>query len=234
VARAADRVFQSVGQAVSGAIFGGGGGRSFAQANLNLFNAKQQVRSLKESLRQGQISYQKFALRMQVQQEKIQKRQQQLNDSMQSGFAQAAESMVSAFKQVAKQLIAQITAVVVKMAVLTALTAAFGISSGGFLGSVVSNLGGGAFLDSAADGGTVRSSGLAVIHKGEEIVPAQTVDTLRSLTQPATPSVQPAMAAGAGMNITVSVQGETTTSGRDIKTTYDTTSQVQRRQGRKS
>ncbi|WP_251961574.1 hypothetical protein [Salinibacter ruber] len=233
VARSADRVFDALGEAVSGAIFGGGGGRSTAQAELNLFNAKEQMSSLRKTLRKGNISYRKFALRMKVQQNKIQKRQEQLNDSMQSGFAQAAESMVSAFKKVAKQLIAEITAVVAKMAVLKAITSAFSIGSGGFLGSVIGNLGGGAFLDSGASGGMVKQSGLAVIHENEQIMNAETVSALGDLLQPSTPSAQPAMTGGGGMEVTVNVTGETTTDGRDLKTSYDKTARIQRRKGRK-
>jgi len=231
VARSADRLFQSIGQSLSGALFGSGGGPGEAQSRLDLFNARQQMRTLRQSLRQGQISYREFQLRIRVQQRRIQQRQEQLNEAMDSGFVDAAESMLDAFKRIAQQLIAEILGVIAKMAVLKALTSAFGISSGGFLGGVISNLGGGAFLDSAAEGGTVAQSGLAVIHEGEEIVPSQTVDTLKGLVDPATPPAQPA-AAAAGMDITVQVQGETTTDGRDIKTTYDTETQIQRRKGR--
>jgi 2C-methyl-D-erythritol 2,4-cyclodiphosphate synthase len=216
VARSADRAFQAIGDAFSSAIFGGGGGNSTAQSKLNLFNAKEQITSLRETLRKGNISYRKFAIRMKVQQNKVQKRQEQLNNAMQSGFAKAAESMLSAFKQVAKQLIAEITAVMAKMAVLKAITAAFEIGSGGFLGSVISNLGGGAFLDSGASGGMVKQSGLAVIHEDEQIMNAETVSMLDNLLQPSTPNAQPAMTGGANMNITVNVTGKTTTDGRDL------------------
>jgi len=138
----------------------------------------------------------------------------------------------SAAKKAVKSIISQLAALAAKMAVLKALTSVLSISSGGFLGSVVSSLGGGAFLDSGASGGTVKQDGLAVIHEGEEIVPKETVGTLKSMLQPATPSVQPA-AMGGGMNITVSVQGETRTDGRDLKTAYDQTTRVQRRKGRR-
>ncbi|MCS4087305.1 dGTP triphosphohydrolase [Salinibacter ruber] len=236
VARSADRVFNALGQGISDAIFGGGSGRSTAQARLNLFNAKEQVRSLRESLRKGNLSYRNFQLKMAAQQNKIQQRQEQLNDSMQSGFAQAAESMVGAFQKVAKQLIAEITAVIAKMAVLKAVTMIPGLGqAGGFAGAVISNLGGGAFLepDSGASGGMVKQSGLAVIHENEQIMNAETVSMLDSLLQPSTPSAQPAAGAGGGMNVTVQVQGETTTDGRDLKTAYDQTTRIQRRKGRR-
>ncbi|MCS3707179.1 uncharacterized Zn finger protein (UPF0148 family) [Salinibacter ruber] len=236
VARSADRVFNALGEAVSGAIFGGGSGPGEAQARLNLFNAKEQVRSLRKSLRKGNLSYRNFQLKMAAQQNKIQRRQEQLNDSMQSGFAQAAESMVGAFQKVAKQLIAEITAVIAKMAVLKAVTMIPGLGqAGGFAGAVISNLGGGAFLepDSGASGGMVKQSGLAVIHENEQILNADTVSMLGDLLQPSTPSAQPAMTGGGGMNVTVNVTGQTTTDGRDLKTAYDQTSRIQRRKGRR-
>jgi hypothetical protein len=241
VARSADRLFQQLGKSVSDAIFGGGGGPGKAQSKLQLFNAKKQMRSLKESLRQGQISYREFRLRMQAQQKKIQKRQEQLNDAMKSGFAKAADLMVQAFKQAARQLIAEITAVIAKMAVLKAITSAFEISSGGFGGALISNLGGSAFLDSGASGGMVKQSGLAVIHEDEQIVNAETVGmmqdlmtSVQSLIQPAMPAPQQVAAGAGAMNITVNVQGERRTDGRDLKTTYDTTTQIQRRKGHSS
>jgi len=238
VARSADRLFQSIGDAFAGAIFGGGGGPGEAQSRLDLFNAREQMRTLRQSLQQGQISFREFQLRVRVQQRRIQARQEQLNEAMDSGFVDAAESMLSAFKQIAQQLIAEITAVIAKMAVLKLLVDGFSIGSGGFLGGVISNLGGGVFFDSGATGGSVESSGLAEIHQDENIVPASTVETLstlttdlQSLTRPATPTAQTA-AAGAGMNITVQVEGQTTTDGRDLKTAYDTTTRVERRKGR--
>jgi archaellum component FlaC len=230
IARSADRVFQALGQGFSDAIFGQGKGKGKAQAKLNLFNARDQVKEMQRALKSGQISHKKFALSIGAQKKKIQERQEELNETMEGGFAKAADTMVSAFKKAGKQLIAEITAVIAKMAVLKAITSAFSISSGGFLGSVISNLGGGAFLDGAAEGGTVKQSGLAVIHQGEEIVPSDTVSTLESLVQPATPQVAPAGAGG--MDIKVEVQGETTTSGEDLKTTYDTATRIQRRKGR--
>jgi hypothetical protein len=179
---------------------------------------------------------------MKTRQNAIQKRQEQLNDAMKSGFAQAAESMLGAFKQVAKQLIAEITAVIAKMLALKAITTAFTISSGSFAGTVISNLGGSAFLDSGASGGMVKESGLAVIHEDEQIVNAETVGMMQdlmanvqSLTQPVMPNVQSAIASatgGPGMNVTVNVQGDRRTDGRDLKTAYDTTTRIQKRKGR--
>ena len=236
VARSVDRAFSALGQGLVGALFGSGsGGRGEEKARLNLFNAKKQVRSLRKSLRQGNLSYRNFQLKMQAQQAKIQKRQEQLNDTMRSGFAKAADSMLQAFKQIAKQLIAEVTAVIAKMAVLKAITAAFSISSGGFGGAVISSLGGGAFLDSGASGGMVKQSGLAVIHENEQIMNAKTVSMLDDMLQPSTPSAQPAMAtAGGGMNLTVRVEGQTRTDGRDIVTSYNNTTATQRRKGRRN
>lgn len=234
ISRSVNRAFSALGEGLVDAIFGGsGGGRGEAQARLSLFNAKDQVRSLRKSLRQGNISYRNFQMKMGAQQAKIQQRQEKLNDTMKSGFAKAAESMLGAFKRIAKQLIAEITAVVAKMLVLKAITAAFSIGSGGFGGAVISQLGGGAFLDSGASGGMVKQSGLAVIHENEQIMNAETVSMLDGLLQPSTPSAQPAAMGGGGMNFTVQVQGETTTDGRDIKTAYDQTARIQRRKGRK-
>lgn len=234
ISRSVNRAFSALGQGLVDTIFGGGGGGpGEAQSRLSLFNAKDQVRSLRKSLRKGNISYRNFQLRMGAQQAKIQKRQEQLNDTMKSGFAQAAESMLGAFKKIAKQLIAEITAVVAKMLVLKAITAAFTISSGGFGGAVISQLGGGAFLDSGASGGMVKQSGLAVIHENEQIMNAETVSMLDNLLQPSTPSAQPAMTGGGGMNVTVNVTGQTTTDGRDLKTAYDQTTRIQRRKGRR-
>jgi hypothetical protein len=231
VARSADRLFQEFGQSISDAIFGGGGGPGKAQSKLQLFNAKKQMRSLKESLRQGQISYREFSLRMQAQQKKIQKRQEQVNDAMKSGFAQAAESMLGAFKQVAKQLIAEITAVIAKMLVLKAITTAFTISSGGFVGTVISNLGGSAFLEDAASGGMVKESGLAVIHEDEQIVNAETVGmmqdfmaSVQSFTQPVMPNAQSAIASATGGQLKVQndvqITGELRGRGPDLVASF--------------
>jgi hypothetical protein len=231
VARSADRLFQEFGQSISDAIFGGGGGPGKAQTKLNLFNAKEQVTQLRNALREGQISYREFSLRMKTRQNAIQKRQEKLNDAMKSGFAQAAESMLGAFKQVAKQLIAEITAVVAKMLVLKALTAAFSIGSGGFGGAVISQLGGSAFLDSGASGGMVKQSGLAVIHEDEQIVNAETVGMMQDLmanvqsfTQPVMPNVQSAIASATGGQLKVQndvqITGELRGRGPDLVASF--------------
>ena len=231
VARSADRLFQKFGQSISEAIFGGGSGPGEAQSKLQLFNAKEQMRSLKESLRQGQISHREFSLRMQAQKKKIQKRQEQLNDAMKSGFAKAADSMLGAFKQVAKQLIAEITAVIAKMLVLKGLTAALNISSGGFGGAVISNLGGSAFLEGGASGGMVKESGLAVIHEDEQIINAETVGMMQDLianvqsfTQPVMPNAQSAIASATGGQLKVQndvqITGELRGRGPDLVASF--------------
>jgi hypothetical protein len=204
IARSADRMFQGVGKAVSQSVFGQQSGPTEAQARLQLFNAKDQMRSLRKQLRKGQISYRKFQLRIAVAQEKLQKKQEQLNDTMQSGWANALETMADIGKRVLRSLLTEVTAVIAKMAVLKGITAALDISSGGFLGGVISNLGGGSMLNGGA--GNVPSAvgpGLAA--------------------QP-TP--------GAAMSVNVQVNGQTQTDGRDIYTSYNTTAQVERRKGR--
>jgi len=96
------------------------------------------------------------------------------------------EDMGDAAQQIFKQLIADITAAVAKMAVLKAITSIFSIGSGGFMGSVVSSMGGGGFLNKAAP------------------APAPT-------------------------NINVAVQGQTSTAGRDLVTSFQTTQNDKRR-----
>jgi hypothetical protein len=157
LARAFDRGFRALGQSVAQGLFGGGRGPGVASQRLRLFNAKKQMRSLRQALRQGQISYKAFSLRVKAQQRRIQKQQERLNETMQSGFVGALESMGDAAKRIFKQLIADITAAVAKMAVLKALVAAFNISSGGFAGALVTQLGGGAFLP----GGKATTSSVA-------------------------------------------------------------------------
>jgi len=147
--RAANQTFQALGQSVAQGIFGGGGGRGIAQQKLSLFNAKDQVRRLRESLRQGEISYKKFQLKIQAAQGRIQKRQEALNDSMEGGFTSALESMGDAMKRIGKQLLAEITAIIAKMAILKAIATAFNVGTGGFGGAVISGLGGGMFLNSS-------------------------------------------------------------------------------------
>jgi hypothetical protein len=157
LSRAGNRLFRAFGQAVSGTLFGGGG--SPTRQRLQLFNAKQQVRRLRESLRQGQVSYREFSLRVQAAQKKVQQRQERLNETLSGGFVSGLDDMLSAAKRVFKQLIAQITQTIAKMAVLKSIATIFNVSSGGFFGSVISGMGGGAFLQGASPpsgGGAVQ------------------------------------------------------------------------------
>ena len=150
LARAGNRAFRAFGQSVSQALFGGGGGMSTNRRRLQLFNAKKQMRSLRESLRQGRISHKAFSLRVKAQQKQIQKAQDKLNESMEGGFVSAMESMGDAAKRIFKQLIAEVTATIAKMAILKAITSALSMGGGGFFGSVITQMGGGSFLNSSS------------------------------------------------------------------------------------
>jgi hypothetical protein len=185
ISRSAQRLFDSFGQMISQSIFGGGG-PSPAQAQLDLFNAEQQMRSLRNALAQGEMSYREYSLRIRTAQTAIQKKQEQLNDAMSNSFVSALEDMGDAAKRIFKQLIADITAAVAKMAVLKAVASIFNISSGGFMGTVIGSLGGGGFLNSKAP------------------APAPT-------------------------GVTVNVQGQTSTAGRDLVTSFQTTQSDKRR-----
>jgi hypothetical protein len=185
LSRSTQRLFDSFGQMISQSIFGGGG-PTVAQAQLDLFGAQQQMRSLRNALAQGEMSYREYSLRVQTAQDAIREKQEALNDAMSNSFVSALEDMGDAAKQIFKQLIADITAAVAKMAVLKAVASIFNISSGGFMGSVFSSLGGGGFLNAAAP------------------APAPT-------------------------NINVAVQGQTSTAGRDLVTSFNTTQQDKRR-----
>lgn len=192
-ARSIDEVFRGLGQGVAEGLdklFTGFGGSAQGRNNarLDIFGAKEQIRSLKESLREGSISYREFSLRIRSQQLQLKEAQEALNEELESGFINALDSIGQFAKETLKTLIAEITAVIAKMAALKAITSIFNISSGSFFGGVITQLGGGGFLSTAA------------------------------------PS--PA-------NLTVNVTGQTRTDGRDIVTTYNSTSRTQRRQGRK-
>ena len=146
--QAANQTFQALGQSVAQGLFGGDGGPGIARQKLSLFNAKGQLRRLREQLRRGEISYKKFQLKVQAAQKLIQKRQKALNESMEGGFISALENMGDAIKRIGKQIVSQIIAMIAKMAILKAIATAFNIGSGGFGGSVISGLGGGMFLNS--------------------------------------------------------------------------------------
>jgi hypothetical protein len=185
LSRSTQRLFDSFGTMISQSIFGGGG-PTVAQAQLDLFGAQQQMRSLRNALAQGEMSYREYSLRVQTAQDAIRQKQEQLNDAMSNSFVSALEDMGDAAKQIFKQLIADITAAIAKMAVLKAVASIFNISSGGFMGSVFSSLGGGGFLNAAAP------------------APAPT-------------------------SINVAVQGQTSTAGRDLVTSFNTTQSDKRR-----
>jgi hypothetical protein len=144
------------------------------------------MRSLRNALAQGEMSYREYSLRVQTAQDAIRQKQEQLNDAMSNSFVSALEDMGDAAKQIFKQLIADITAAIAKMAVLKAVASIFNISSGGFMGTVIGSLGGGGFLNAAAP------------------APAPT-------------------------SINVAVQGQTSTAGRDLVTSFQTTQSDKRR-----
>jgi len=150
----------------------------------------------------------------------------QVNEKLnqtQSIFGRLGEAFKD-FGNIAKQVLEQVISKLASAALLSLALAPFtgGLSS---FGSNFTTILGGGMPDLQGTGGAaVMPEATGAVGAGMPM-PSQMI-------QPG--AVATAVPSGAGANITVNVTGETTTSGRDIKTSYDTTTKVQRRKGHSS
>ncbi|WP_103021459.1 hypothetical protein [Salinibacter altiplanensis] len=154
------------------------------------------------------------------------------------GFENKIGSIAEAFKSLGRAAIGVLQQVITKLASAAAIAAILGpilgVSSAGF-GSVFSSLIGGGGIPGLAVGGRIEESGIARVHKGEQVVPEGMVSRIQGLVRQTAQLNAAALAgrsAAGGMNVTVNVEGDRRTDGRDLKTAYDTTTRIQKRKGR--
>lgn len=128
-------------------------------------------------------------------------------------------------------VISKLVQVIAKLAIIEAIK---GIASGGIGGAT--SIGGALQAAFFADGGVVTGPTLSVIGEGSEDEAVMPLSSLESMLQvPAMAQQQaqaPAVADGRGLAVQVNVEGETRTEGRDIVTSYDTSTRAQTRRGR--
>jgi hypothetical protein len=114
-----------------------------------------------------------------------------IGSSLVSSIAQgksAIQSLGSVFKSAIQSILSQLTSLVVKLAVITPLLGALGLTSGGAAIPAVGALGGAVPVPALASGGVVEQSGLALIHKGETVMPAKTSSLSNGTVQSSAPA----------------------------------------------
>jgi hypothetical protein len=203
---------------------------------LQRHRLQKQQRQLRESLKQREISYREYTLRVQQLNNKLGKNSQKLAQETASVWKKTFKSLgdfaLSIIQQVISKLISAITTAIVLKVITQMIPGASSGSIGTLFGSA---LGGGGFSSVSfnADGGVYKSPTLGMVGEypnaksDPEIISPESKmrDVFASTLQ------THGAGAGAGMNITVRVQGESSVEGRDIKQSYDTETRVRGRQG---
>jgi hypothetical protein len=153
-------------------------------------------------------------------------------------FGRAAtegENFLSSIGNLLQELIGQLAKLAVKKGI-TSVFSTLGILGGPAGGAITSFLGqgvGSIFGGFFADGGVVRDTTLGVMgeYSGSQSNPE--IVSPESKMRDVFASTLQSKGAAAGMNVTVNVQGESRVEGSDIRTSYNTQTRVDRRQGRK-
>jgi len=150
------------------------------------------------------------------------------------GLRNQIGTVKEAFKSLGRAALRVLQQVIAKLASAAAISAILGpilgVSSAGF-GAIFSSLIGGGQIPGVAAGGRVEESGIARVHKGEQIVNAETVGmmqdfmaSVQSFTQPVMPNAQSAIASATGGQLKVQndvqITGELRGRGPDLVASF--------------
>ena len=195
---------------------------------LQRYNLQQQQRQLRQSLKQREITYKEYSLRIQQLNKKMSKTSEKMAKKTESVWKKAFRSLGSFVGDIIKQVIQQLLSATIAATALSLLTGGLGFSIGGASGfSGFSKFMGMSFM---ADGGVVTGPTPAMIGEYPGAQSNPEIVSPESKMRDVFYSTLKDHGGGFG-NITINVQGESTIEGRDIKTSYDTETQVRGRQG---
>jgi len=164
----ADDISQGLGDSIGGALF-----RDTEQLN----QLRGRRRGIQQNLRQARGAGNVDQIRqLTIELDRVNRKISQ-GATLAGRLGQAFRNFGQVAKQALQSFVSQVIAAIAKLAALkiisSFLTGGIGSPGGGGLGMVGSGLPGGGLggLPMAASGGFVQSTGLAVIHKGENIIP---------------------------------------------------------------
>lgn len=191
---------------------------------LRLEMLKQEEWALRESLRNREISYEEFNLRIRQLGHETAEANKRLAEESASVFKRVFRTLGDFVKQIIKQIIAQITAAIAQALALKAISSAFGVGPGGSFGQLFASAMG---LTPMASGAVAYGPTPALVGEypgarsnPELIAPADKMQRY----------IREAVAEAGGAQH-IYIHGETRTDGRDIVTSYDTTTRQSRRKG---
>lgn len=217
-----------------GALFGGGSGLQETQLRLQKRRLRKQKRQLRESLRDREISHEVYALRVKAIQQRLSQTSQKLAEETESAWRNSFETLGSFVKDVVQGVVQELVSAMTTALALRAIIATVpGVGQVGGASTIAGLFSGalGGFTTNA-DGGVYSGPTAAIVGEYAGASSNQEIITPEKKMQ----SVFAKTLAGAGMGgaITVHVEGETRTDGRDLVTSYDTTKRAQRRKGHSS
>ncbi|MCS3827447.1 ABC-type transporter Mla subunit MlaD [Salinibacter ruber] len=222
-----------LGSALSKAF--GGNERQVTQLKMTRRRLQQEERSLRESLRKREISHQMFALRRKALNQRLAKNSKKMGEATESAWKDAFESLATFVGDIIKQVISKlVTAITTALALKAIMMAIPGMQAGSVGTLFTSAMSGGGFgsIETNAEGGVYSGPTLGMVGEypgassNKEIISPE--NKMRSVFAETMADM-----GGMGGHMTVQVQGETTTDGRDLKTSYDQTTRIQRRKGRR-
>jgi hypothetical protein len=197
------------------------------RSRLQLRRLKQEKRQLRQSLRNREIAYRTYALRVKSINQQIAGANKQLAEQTESAWRSAFESLGGFVKSVVKKMIAELASAAIMATMLAAITGGTSLSIGGMSGfgnfSGLFTKG----LTGFAEGGVVTGPTPAMVGEypgaasNPEIITPES--KMRSIVEGAL----------GGQRTEIVVRGETRTDGRDLVTTYNQTERLQRRKGRR-
>jgi hypothetical protein len=164
----ADDISQGLGESIGGALF---------KDTEQLAGLRDRRRRIQQNLRQARGAGNVDQIRqLTIELDRVNRKISQ-GATLAGRLGQAFRNFGQVAKQALQSFVSQVIAAIAKLAALkiisSLLTGGIGGLGGGGLGMVGSGLPGGGLggLPMAASGGFVQSTGLAVIHKGENIIP---------------------------------------------------------------
>ena len=148
---------------------------------------------------------------------------------------QSGESFFGAMNKLVDKLIRSLTRMLIKMVIIkgiqTALSGGGGAAVSAFTGVVNGGMSGSSIMSGMAEGGVVKGPTPALVGEYPGAQSNPEIVSPESKMRDVFASTLRSEGAGAGMNVTVHVTGESRIEGRDIKQSYDTETRVRGRHG---